>query len=121
MQSINILSPEPEEVQVNDQTVKVYPVRLKHFELYGAAAGDLLAVIGASTVEQVHAYGQRNSKKLAKVLASTTSLSSWRARRLPAAVIIQLMLHVIRVNAGFFVRAQVGAAAALAGLVSSSA
>lgn len=121
MPSINILSPEPEEVRVNDRSVKVYPVRLKHFELYGEVAGGLLAVIGTSTVDQVHAYGERNSRKIAAVLAATTTVSRWRARRLPVAVAIQLMLHVIRVNAGFFAQAQAEAGAVLAGLVSSSA
>ncbi|WP_287030055.1 hypothetical protein [Pseudomonas sp. UBA6310] len=121
MSELNILFPEAEEVRVNGRLVLINPVQLRHFELFGKVAGELMQVVSAGSIEQVHAYAQRNSRPLRQVLVATTSLWRWRVMHLPAPVAIQLMLQVIRANAGFFVQAQVAAATALDGLQSPSA
>lgn len=116
MSDLAILFPEPEVVMVQGRRVEIRPVRLCDFESFGKAAGGLFEMLSACSVEQISVYAQRHSGQLAKVIASSTDLSRWRAKRLPAVVTVQLLAHVVRVNADFFGQAQAAMAKALAGL-----
>lgn len=116
MGELSILSPKPEVVQVDGVRVKIFAVRLRDFERFGQAASGLFAVLGAFELEQILAYAQRHGEELAEVLEVTTSLSHREVRRLKATVSLELLVHVVRVNAGFFGQAQAAMAKALAGL-----
>lgn len=116
MSDLAILFPEPEVIEVMGRRVEIRPVKLKDFDAFGKAAGGLFALLESSSVEQVSAYGQKEGGQLADVLARCTSLPLWRAKRLPASVAVQLLVHVVRVNAGFFGAAQAAMAKVLAGL-----
>ena len=65
----------------------------------------------------------QNAKKagiIGVILGSCTSMSRWGISRLPAAVAVELMFEVIRVNKDFFEQALVSAATVLAGAELSS-
>lgn len=116
MAEFQILFPEPREVLLNGARIEIYPVKFKDFEAFGLASGALLQVLTSGSMEQVTAYAAKTSKSLAKVVATNSSISYWKAKRLPTPVLVQLMVQVITVNAGFFGQAQVAAASALDGL-----
>lgn len=114
MQSLKILFPEPEFVSVAGRKVLVKPVTFSNFEKFGESASVVIAMATAKTVEQLYVYAKRTDH-LERLLTSSTNLSRWRIRRLPAAAAVHLMLHVIRVNAFFFERALQDMAKALDG------
>lgn len=118
MGELSILSPRPELVVVDGVKVKVFPVQLRHFERFGRAAGGLFKMLGSLSVDELSAYAEQHADELAEVLEATTDLSAKSARRLPVATGLQLLVQVVRVNAGFFGQAQAAMAKALAGLQS---
>lgn len=117
--SHKVLFPEPQYVTVGRGKVEIRPVALKDFDRFGRAAGNVIAMAAAQTTEQLYVYATR-SECLLPILQTTTSLSGWRIKRLPATVAVQLMFEVIRVNKDFFEQALVSAASVLAGAESSS-
>lgn len=112
-----ILFPAPEVVRVQGRRVEIRPVRLCDFEAFGQAAGELIGLLADPSGAGVMTYAKR-SKRLLSVIRKATSLSAWRAWRLPAPVAIELMVHVVRVNSGFFDQALVSLAEVLAGQIS---
>lgn len=121
MGELSILSPRPEVVVVDGDKVKVHPVRLRDFERFGRASAGLFQMLGSVSVEDIGAYAERHADELAEVLVATTDLSAKAVSRLSVATSVQLMVQVVRVNAGFFGQAQAAMAKALAGLPSPSA
>ncbi len=119
MSDIQILFPEPVPVTVGRRRVLIRPVRMRHFEDFGHAASDLLVMLGQFSTEEIYKYA-KNSGGLKLVLLKCTTLSRWGLYRLPAAVAVELMIHVIMVNAGFFGRALVKAERFVAGQTSPS-
>ncbi len=117
MSELTILFPEAEVVMLGRRRVEIRPVQLRHFEQFGRAAGGVFELLQAASVQQVTAYAKQHSRELGRVLVATTSLSRWRVWRLPAVVQVQLLAHVLRVNAAFFVEAQVAMAKGLDGLL----
>lgn len=114
MSELKVLFPDSEFVSVAGRKVLVKPVTFKGFEEFGKAATVVLAMASSQTVEQLYAYAAKQNI-LEALLVSSTNLSRWRIRRLPAAAAVHLMLHVIRVNAFFFESALVEMAQALDG------
>lgn len=115
----SVLFPKPVVVRLNGRPVTVMPVKLENFSDFSDAATGLIELLADATPLKIYAYA-KNSGALRAVLGSCTSLSSWRIRRLPAATAIELMVHVLRVNSGFFGKALLAAATQLAGPISSS-
>jgi len=109
-----ILFPAREFVLIGAKKVEVKPVRFAHFESFGKAAGNAIAMAASQTVEQLYVYASK-SGVLLDILVPCTSLSKWRIKRLPAVVAVQLMFEVIRINKDFFEQALVSAEKALAG------
>jgi len=109
-----ILFPEREFVMMRGKQVEVKPVRFADFERFGKAAGNAIAMAASQTVEQLYVYASK-SGVLLDILGTSTSLSKWRIKRLPAVVAVQLMFEVIRINKDFFEQALVSAEKALAG------
>lgn len=112
-----ILFPEPEYVLLGKRRIKIRAVQMRHFELFGTAAGGLLAFLQSASVEQMGAYGKQHAAELRRAVVATTSLSRLEVLFIPAVQLLQLFTHVLRVNAGFFVKAQVAMASELAGLL----
>ncbi|MDH4873015.1 hypothetical protein [Pseudomonas sp. BN515] len=114
MSDLQILFPKPEVVMVGRRPVHILPVKLRHFEQFGEASIQLLAMLGNFSAEEIYAYAKR-SGALGLVLRECTSLSWWSLRRLPAPAAVQLMIYVVRVNSSFFGQALVAARSALDG------
>lgn len=119
MSDLNILFPKPEVVGVMGRPVVIRPVELRHFDAFGEAATGLIRLLADSSLEQIYTYAKQ-SGALSAILGNCTSLSAWRIRRLPAAVAIELMVHVVRVNSGFFGQALQAMARQLVGLTPPS-
>lgn len=117
MSDHKILFPDPEVVLLGRRRIKVKPVQMRHFELFGSAAAGLFSFLQSASVEQMATYGKQHAGELRRVLVATTSLNRFEVRFIPAAQLLQLFTHVLRVNAGFFVKAQVAMATELAGLL----
>ena len=120
MQSLKILFPDPEYVSLAGRKVLVKPVTFKNFEQFGKSATVVIAMASAKSTEELYAYARRTDH-LERLLTSSTNLSRWRIRRLPAAAAVHLMLHVIRVNAFFFEAALIDMAQVLDGQTSPQA
>lgn len=120
MSDLKILFPQPVTVAVQGRRVAVRPVELRHFEAFGAAATGLIEVIGSESAAALYSYAKQTGA-LCTILGACTDLSRWRIARLPMPAAIELMVVVIRVNAGFFDHALVAAATALTGAKSPSA
>jgi len=120
MSELSILFPKPETVEVNGRKVKIKPVSFADFDTFGRAAATVITMACSQTSQQLYAHAARTGQLL-DILGRATNLSPWRIRRLPASVAVSLMLHVIRVNSGFFEEALVDADKALAGAGSSAA
>lgn len=120
MSDLGVLFPQPECVEIDGREVEVRAVQMRHFALFGSTANALIHVLACGSVEAIHRFGETHSKQLVEAVRATTGLSSWRARRLPASVLMQVMLQAIRVNGAFFAQAQSAAVQALAGLQSPS-
>lgn len=118
MSELKLIFPEPEVVEVQGRRVLVRPVRLRDFEVFGAAAAALIAMVANATPAEVYAYAKQ-SGALPAILRSCTDLSAWRISRLPAAVAVELMLLVVAINNRFFDQALVRAGNLLAGAMSS--
>lgn len=121
MSELQILFPEPVVVKVERRSVKVYPVRLCNFELYGKVAGGFVALLDTASIEQMMRYAETNSSSVRKLMRVTTSLNRWQISRLPATAAIALLADVVRVNSGFFADALPGMVRALAGQMSHNA
>ena len=120
MSELEILFPEPEIVRLGNSKVKIYPVRLRDFELYGKSAGAMIELFSQSSVQQINRYAEKNSPELRRLLRRTTNLSRWRLWRLPATTAVQLLVEVVRVNSGFFGEALPAMVRALSGEPSHS-
>jgi len=118
MSELSILFPKPETVDVNGRKVRIKPVSFADFQAFGKASATIISMACRQSSEQLYAHAAR-SGQLQDILGRATSLPAWRIRRLPASV--SLMLHVIRVNSGFFEAALVDADKALAGAGLSAA
>ncbi len=90
-----------EVVWVGKRAVDIRPVQLRHFEMFAEAASRLLVLLADSSTGQILSYA-KDSKALVAIIGACTSLPVWRARRLPAAVVVQLMVAVVQANSGFF-------------------
>ncbi|WP_348658650.1 hypothetical protein [uncultured Stutzerimonas sp.] len=102
MSDLSILFPEPVTVEVNGRAVAIHPVKLRHFERYGKAAGALVELFSSASVQQINRYAATHSRELRKILLVATSLKRWQLWFLPATVSVQLLVQVVRVNSGFF-------------------
>jgi len=120
MSTLSILFPKPEVIELDGKEVSVKPVSLEHFDEYGKAASELIGLMANASVQQINRYAEQHAEDLRRVLGYTTSLSWLARRRLPATAAVQLMVAVIKVNAGFFGEALPGMVAALNGAMSSS-
>lgn len=114
MNELKILFPTVTSLQVGGRLVRLRPIEFRHFDAFGEASAELLAVLAKGDPAQLYAWG-KNARVLEAVLQNCTDLSKWRIRRLPAVVGIELMLHVIALNSHFFEQALVNATALLAG------
>ena len=121
MSDLGILFPQAQYVVIDERRIEVRAVQMRHFALFGATANALIQVLAGGSVEAIHRFGETQAKEVVAAVCATTSLSRWRAGRLPAAVLMQVMLMSIRVNGAFFAQAQSAAIQALAGLQSPSA
>ncbi|MCY1287922.1 hypothetical protein D9M68_448280 [compost metagenome] len=121
MSQLSVIFPEPVELPLGRHAIQIRPVEFRHFAMFGRAAGQLLAVAANASYEQALAYAERNATDLRRLLRATTSLSRWRLSRLPAAVLLQVALQVVRVNGDFFAQALGKAAEVLNGQASPSA
>ena len=101
MSELAVLFPPPVQVSVQGRLVTVRPVQFRHFEVFAEAADGLISLLAEASPAAIYAYAKK-SGALATILGHCTSLSAWRIRRLPAATAIELMVHVVRVNSGFF-------------------
>lgn len=117
MSDLKILYPKPVSVMVGMRSVSIEPVKLRHFETFGQAAGGLIEVVAAGNPAAIYAYA-KSSAALQGILGTCTSLSAWRIKRLPTPVALELMLAVVEINNGFFDQALVKAASRLAGVMS---
>lgn len=120
MSDLGVLFPQPERVAIDGREVELRAVQMRHFALFGSTANGVIQVLASGSVEAIHRFGESHSQQLVSAVCSTTSLSRWRARRLPASVLMQVMLLAIKANSGFFAQAQSAAIQALAGLQSPS-
>lgn len=121
MSDLTILIPEPEVVLLGRKKVKLYPVRLKDFELFGKSAQAVMGVMAAGSVSAINNYAVQHAAELRKVLRATTSLNRFQLWLISAPVAAQLIVQVVRANSGFFGEALPVMASALAGLQSPSA
>jgi len=120
MAGLNILFPTSEEIRVDGKKVTIKPVTLEHFDAYGKAAGSLIAMLGNASVNQINEYAANHARELRDILKVATDLN-WRQRRgLPATTAVQIMVEVVRINAGFFGEALPSMVASLNGAMSSS-
>lgn len=119
MSELSIMFPEPILVQFGRREIKVFSVPLRHFELYGKCASEMVRLVSNASVDQISLYAQQNSKDVRKILKATTSLNRWQLWRLDAAVAAQLLAFVVRANSGFFVQALPAMVSALSGALSS--
>jgi hypothetical protein len=120
MSDLEILFPRPVTVEVMGKPVQILPVKLRHFERYGKAAGALVELFAQASVQQINRYAAEHAGELRGLLRVTTSLNRWQLWRLPATVSVQLLAEVVRVNSGFFGEALPGMVRALSGAPSSS-
>lgn len=111
---LNILFPEREIVSVQGRRVEIRPVALRDFEVFGAAAGALISLLADPNDAAMMAYASKTAN-LKAIIGRATNLSVWRASRLPAVVVVELMVHVVRINSGFFDQALVSLVSALSG------
>ena len=121
MSSLSVLYPEPSKIKLNGKTVKLHPVTLEHFELFGSATAGLIDMLSNAGIKQLTAYAKAHSKELDKLLAATTDLNRWQRRKLPATVAMQLVVAIVSENAGFFGEALPAMLENLSGAISSSA
>lgn len=117
MSELQILFPATVVVDVNGRKVGIKPVELRDFEVFGKASAELLAALADPKPGAVMLYAAKH-KNLRALLGAATTLNAWRIWRLPAAVAVELMVHVVRLNASFFDQALIGLAEVLAGQAS---
>lgn len=115
MSDLEILFPSPVEISIDGRRVRLKPVLLRDFELFGKVAGALIAAIGSASGNELAAFSKKHGRDLRVLLRRTTSLGYLRVRWLPFPVALQLCGQVISVNSGFFADAQLALATALAG------
>ena len=115
MSDLQILYPEPVSIEVAGKVVKIYPVKLRHFEHYGKTAGALVDLFSKASVQQINRYAADNAKPLRKLLRVSTSLSRWDLWCMPSTLCVQVLVEVVRVNSGFFADALPAMVRALAG------
>lgn len=120
MSDLGVLFPQSERIELDGSAIEVRAVEMRHFALFGSVANSLLQVLTCGSVDKIHDFGVTQSGSLISAVRATTNISWWRARRLPASVLMQVMLQAIKVNSGFFAQAQSAALQALVGLQSPS-
>lgn len=119
MSDLAVMFPASVQVGVEGKIVTVRPVKLRDFEAFAEAAGGVIALLADATPAAIYGYAKK-AGVLQAILGKCTSLTAWQIRRLPAATAVELMVHVVRVNSGFFGKALLAAAAPLAGQMSPS-
>ena len=119
MSELAVLFPEPCKVWLGKKQISVRPIEFRHFETFGKAAGELLAVMSSGNMQRVYEWAAEATNVQA-VLRHCTDLSVWRISRLPVASAVELMFIVIKENNRFFDQALVRAASLQAGASSSS-
>lgn len=117
MSDHEILFPEPVVVAFGRRRVKIRPVQMRHFELFGAATRSLLSYLQSGSVSGLAEYAVVDSKSLRRALAATTNLTRLELALRPAPQLIQLYAMVLKANAGFFAQAQLAVAKQLDGLL----
>lgn len=117
MSDLQILFPKPVLVDVAGRVVHIKPVKLRHFEAFGTASAELIKAMSDPSGGALMVYAAKH-KNLRAILGVATSLNAWQIWRLPAAVAVELMVYVVRVNASFFDQALIGLAEVLAGQAS---
>lgn len=115
MSDLAIHFPDPAIVQLGSREVKIYPVKLRHFELYGKCASEIVALVSHASVEKISQYAKENSRDVRRLLACTTSLNRYQLWRLPAHVAAQLLAVVVKENSSFFGKALPAMVSALSG------
>ena len=115
MSDLEILFPSPVEISIDGRRVRLKPVLLRDFELFGKVAGALITAIGSASGNELAAFSKKHGRDLRVLLRRTTNLSYLSVRRLPFSVALQLCGQVISVNSSFFAEAQLALATALAG------
>ena len=121
MSELQILFPEPAVIGLGGKDVSIYPVKLRHFELYGKVAGSLVELFANASVQQINRYAEKHSGDLKRVLRATTSLNRWQLWSMPSSVAVQVMAQVVKANSDFFAEALPEVVRALAGPLSPSA
>ncbi len=114
MSDLQILYPKPQSVLVGSKVVSIRPIEFRHFDEFGKAAGELIPLIAEGDISKIYEWS-KGAGVVRSVLLNCTDLSRWRIGRLPASIAIELMLHVVALNSGFFVQALVSAENLLAG------
>lgn len=114
MSDLQVLFPEREIVSVQGRRVEIRPVAFRDFDVFGAAAAELIALLASPTDSAVMAYASK-AANLKAIIGRATNLSMWRAARMPAVAVVELMVHVVRVNSGFFDQALIGLETVLSG------
>lgn len=103
MSDLTVLFPEPQVVRLGKKRVLLLPVELRHFELFAKVAKRALGLLKFAPDKLFDLAS--SSADVHRLLADCTTLTAWRIKRLPAAVIVQLLLAIIEANASFFVQA----------------
>lgn len=119
MSDLSVIYPAAVMTRVGRTPVAIRPVKLRHFEAFGAAAGGLIQVAASGTQAELYAYAKQ-AQVVKAILKRSTSLSAWRLWRIPAATAVELMLQVVAVNSAFFGQALVQSGSLLAGASSSN-
>ena len=117
MSEHKILFPAPEVVALGRRKVKVRPVQLRHFELFGVATKSLLGYLQGGSISALADYAISDSKSLRRAIAATTNLTRLELAFISTPQLVQLYSHVLRVNAGFFAQAQLAVVSQLDGLL----
>ena len=114
MNDLEILFPTPTRIKVGRRVVAVRSVEFRHFDEFGQAAAELMAILAKGDLAMLYTWAER-AGALRSILSTCTDLSGWRINRLPISVAVELMLHVIAQNSRFFGQALANAAPLLAG------
>lgn len=114
MSDLSVIYPEAVMTNVGGTPVAIRPVKLRHFEEFGEAAGGLIRVAASGDQAEIYAYAKQ-AKVVKAILKRSTSISWWSLWFLPAATAVELMLQVVAVNSAFFGQALVQSGSLLAG------
>lgn len=120
MSELKVLFPEQPVVLVLGDRVRIKPVTLEHFEEFSKMGSEVFALLAEPAALKYFEFS-KNTELVKTILANCTTLSWRKRRKLPAAVALELVLHVLRVNADFFDQALLAQASLLVGALQSKA